>query len=85
MTGVQTCALPIYIGGRIGWELSRLKFEEKCQPLFSENFHWTCWITNACPLLDTCPNPVVSSENFQWTKALLEKKKDHEKKEKEKN
>ena len=23
-----------------------------------------------CPLLDTCPNPAVSSENFHWTQAF---------------
>ena len=23
-----------------------------------------------CPLLDTCPNPDVSSDNFHWTQVL---------------
>ena len=27
-------------------------------------YHWTRWIVDKCPLLDTCPNPDVSSDNF---------------------
>ena len=36
----------------------------------NESFHWIRWIADMCPLLDTCPNPAVSSENFHWTQAF---------------
>ena len=39
----------------------------------NEFFHWTRWILDTCPLLDTCPNLAESSEKIHWTKALPNK------------
>ena len=36
----------------------------------TESYHWTRWIADTCPLLDTCPNPDVFSDNFHLTQAL---------------
>ena len=32
----------------------------------SESYHWTRWIADTCPLLNTCPNLDISSDNFHW-------------------
>ena len=33
----------------------------------SGNCHWTHWMMDTCPPLDTCPPSNVSSGNFHWT------------------
>lgn len=39
----------------------------------SENFHWTCWIMDMRPRVDTCPQSNVFSENFHWTQIAPKK------------
>ena len=36
----------------------------------SESYHWTRWIADIYPLLDTCSNFNVSSDNFHLTQTL---------------
>ena len=36
----------------------------------SESFHWTRWMVDTCPLLNTYSNTDMSSKNFHWTQAI---------------
>ena len=40
------------------------------RPVSRGRCHWTHWIVDTCPLLDTCPCLGVSSGNCHWTQAL---------------
>ena len=34
------------------------------------SFHWTRWMVDTCPLLNTCLNPDMSNENFHQTQTV---------------